>query len=210
MKYREKSIKRKSFLMTKCLTVALLAVAFSLSVVCLYGEERSDCVMATEGDDGGLSEHVIHTVSPSHVTFNLFDYWLTDRDESSPTGATYRQSGINQGHSYIFGGGAGAGSWNVWTGNPSHYNTSTNTPGVRYGEYQGVVEELLTDGYPMLSLVDDSEDPQKGKPAFITNNGLDATLGESLAYLFDPDISNDYKAVYENVQGLVKYDGNGG
>ena len=52
MKYREKSIKRKSFLMTKCLTVALLAVVFSLSVVCLYGEERSDCVMATEGDDG--------------------------------------------------------------------------------------------------------------------------------------------------------------
>lgn len=210
MKYREKSIKRKSFLMTKCLTVALLAVVFSLSVVCLYGEERSDCVMATEGDDGGLSEHVIHTVSPSHVTFNLFDYWLTDRDESSPTGATYRQSGINQGHSYIFGGGAGAGSWNVWTGNPSHYNTSTNTPGVRYGEYQGVVEELLTDGYPMLSLLDDFEDPQKGNPAFIANNGLNATLGESLAYLFDPDISNDYKAVYENVQGLVKYDGNGG
>lgn len=62
----------------------------------------------------------------------------------------------------------------------------------------------------MLSLLDDFEDPQKGNPAFIANNGLNATLGESLAYLFDPDISNDYKAVYENVQGLVKYDGNGG
>ena len=116
MKYREKSIKRKKFFDDKMSHGSVIGSCFSLSVVCLYGEERSDCVMATEGDDGGLSEHVIHTVSPSHVTFNLFDYWLTDRDESSPTGATYRQSGINQGHSYIFGGGAGAGSWNVWTG----------------------------------------------------------------------------------------------
>lgn len=33
---------------------------------------------------------------------------------------------------------------------------------------------------------------------------------ESLAYLFDPDVENKYRAVYENVQGLVKYDNNGG
>ena len=59
-----------------------------------------------------------------------------------------------------------------------------------------------------LPLEDDY--PQKGQPEFIEQYSLKGKLTESLDYLFDPDVSNDYKEVYENVQGLVKYDGNGG
>ena len=158
-------------------------------------------------NDGGLSEHVIDTVSPNHVKFNLFDYWLEERDTTTHTGENYRQSGINQGHSFIFGGGVGAGAWNAWTGNANHYNVS-DPDSIRYGTYEDIVEVTLADGYPKLSLQDDFA--ERGQPAYIINNKLQPTLTESLAYLFDPDIVSGYKASYENVQGLVQYDGNGG
>ena len=61
-----------------------------------------------------------------------------------------------------------------------------------------------------MTLADDVADELKGRPEFIDEYGLEGKLTESLAYLFDPDIENEYKASYENVQGLVKYDGNGG
>lgn len=163
-----------------------------------------------DGVGANLSEHTIDTVSPAHVTFDLFDYWVNTQDSAYNVGWEI-QKGINQGHPFIFSdGSAGKGPWNVWTGNSDHYNAQTGNPGIRYGEYQGIVKQSLQNGYPVLALDDDFDDPQKGQPGFIINNNLQSALTESLAYLFDPDVSYDYKAVYENVQGLVKYDGNGG
>ena len=202
--------KRRKDSMARRTAAWLLVVVMLLSAVALDSAGFPFTrVMAVDGD-GGLSEHVIDSVSPSHVKFNLFDYWLEGRNTTTHTGPSYRQQGINQGHSFIFGAGAGAGPWNVWTGRSDHYNNKSDTPGVRYGAYGGVVEPTLKDGYPQLSLYDDFNDPKKGQPDFIKNNGLQSTLTESLDYLFDPDIAGDYKLSYENVQGLVKYDGNGG
>ena len=163
-------------------------------------------VHAADGD-GGLSAHIIDTVSPSHVKFNLFDYWVDTPDSRYNLNWSV-QGGINQGHPFVFSdGGTGRGPWNVWTGNGQHYN-ATHQGETRYGVYPGIVNTLLQDGYPALALDDDY--PQKGSPEFIAKYNLQGKLTESLAYLFDPDVENDYKAVYENVQGLVKYDGNGG
>ena len=161
-----------------------------------------------EGDDGGLSEHVIRTVSPNHVTFHLFDYWVNEQDSISTDGWGI-QKGINEGHPFVFGAGAGSGPWNVWTGNGDHYNTRPDKPGIRYGEYGGIVKNVLTNGYPTLDLLNDYNDPLKGQPRFIDSN-LQQSLEESLDYLFDPDLDTPYRAVYENVQGLLKYDNNGG
>ncbi len=159
-------------------------------------------VQAVE-NDGGLSEHVIDTISPAHVKFNLFDYWMVNRD--TPSGNKQPQGGINHGHAFVFGSQVGWGPWNVWTGNASHYNAQPNNPNIRYGIYPGIVADQLQNGYPALTITLDH-----GGGAWVEEHGVSNKLNESLAYLFDPDIQNNYKAVYENVQGLVKYDGNGG
>lgn len=174
-----------------------------------FAAMSSGKVSAAEGD-GGLSDHVIDTVSPNHVRFNLFDYWVDTRDSRYNENWDL-QKGINEGHVFLFGAGEGRGPWNVWTGNEKHYNNNQDrTSGVRYGQYQGTAAAILADGYPALDLEDDVADVLKGSPAFIEEYGLEGKLTESLAYLFDPDVENEYKASYENVQGLVKYDGNGG
>lgn len=199
-------------LLRRRIPALLLAFLFAVSLVAPdhHSDFSQAVVKAAPADDGGLSNHIIDTVSPNHVKFNLFDYWVNTRDSSYSNGWEV-QKGINQGHVFLFGAGQGLGPWNVWTGNERHYNNNANrTSGVRYGEYQGVVNNILADGYPILTLEDDVADPLKGRPEFIDNYGLGSKLTESLAYLFDPDIANDYKVSYENVQGLVKYDGNGG
>ena len=199
-------------LLRRSIPALLLAFLFAVSLVAPdhHSDFSQAVVKAAPADDGGLSNHIIDTVSPNHVKFNLFDYWVNTRDSSYSNGWEV-QKGINQGHVFLFGAGQGLGPWNVWTGNERHYNNNANrTSGVRYGEYQGVVNNILADGYPILTLEDDVADPLKGRPEFIDNYGLGSKLTESLAYLFDPDIANDYKVSYENVQGLVKYDGNGG
>ena len=187
----------------------LLAVVMLLSAVTLGGTGFSFIRVKAADDDGGLSEHVIDTVSPNHVKFNLFDYWVNTKDSTYDNGWTI-QGGINQGHPLLFCNGySGRGPWNAWTGNSDHYNSQASNPGVRYGEYKGIVKNVLTGGYPELSLWDDYNEKNQ-RPSFIANNNLESKLTESLAYLFDPNFDNDYKETYENVQGLVKYDGNGG
>ena len=95
----------------------------------ISGAENLDTLFAwfdslTEPEVAGissLSEHTIDTVSPAHVTFNLFDYWVNTQDSAYNVGWG-EQKGINQGHSFIFGGVQGDGIWNFWTGNSNHYN----------------------------------------------------------------------------------------
>lgn len=51
---------------------------------------------ATE-DDSGLNTHVIDTISPSHVKFNLFDYWVNQKSSGANDGWS-SQGGINADH----------------------------------------------------------------------------------------------------------------
>ena len=85
----------------------LLAVVMLLSAVTLGGTGFSFIRVKAADDDGGLSEHVIDTVSPNHVKFNLFDYWVNTRDSSYSNGWEV-QKGINQGHVFLFGAGQGS------------------------------------------------------------------------------------------------------
>ena len=207
-KYRENR-KKNPF---KRMTALLLAIVLLSSAILFdhFAFFAPVSVMAA-GNDDGLEEHIIDTISPSHVKFNLFDYWLIDRETTS-SGEANRpvQGGINEGHPFIFGGLSNRGRWNVWTGNSNHYNAQPENPGIRYGEYKGIVKDTLTDGYPTLDLIDDTT-PDYNIPGFMQGSeDLLSKREESLAYLFDPDIENEYKEAYENVQGLVKYDGNGG
>ena len=206
--YRAKHL-RKGKNSFKRMTAFFLAAAILASVVFTgFSATVLPVTVQAAENDGGLSEHVIDTVSPNHVKFNLFDYWLEEQDTTTHTGRSYWQAGINKGHSFIFGSESDAGPWNAWTGNDRHYND--NDPNsIKYGVYAGVAETTLTDGYPKLSLWDDYYEKDQ-RPTFIPNNGLLPTLTESLDYLFNPNIVSEYKVSYENVQGLVKYDGNGG
>lgn len=204
-------LQRRNSKPIKRITAMCLAVMFSASAMLTDNfPELFPARVTAVANDGGLSEHVIDTVSPAHVEFNLFDYWTYQQD------AVYwqnwgLQAGINAGHPFIFANGdPGRGPWNVWSGHGDHYNTN-HPPAIQYGEYKGIVNTLLgDDGFPVLDLDDDF--PNKGYPDFMDDYNLTdiSYLTESLDYLFDPDIESDYKAVYENVQGLVKYDGNGG
>lgn len=136
--------------------------------------------------------HIVNGVSPSGTTINLFDYWITSQtaaDDSNGEGIAFLNSGINDGHALVFGSGLegyNLGNWNAWTGNK---NPKT-----------GIVSNTLVDGYPQLSV----DAGTAGQQIIQDRNG-----SESLAYLFDPSISAEGKASYEDVQGLLQVDSNG-
>lgn len=125
------------------------------------------------------------TVSPASSVINVFDYWVDERFPPLPDGDGNKNSklyeGINQGHALKFRKNwGGDGSCNNYVGNDV---------------VQGIVEKILSDGYPKLS----------GDMA-IVNGGT-----ESLAYLFDPDYRDSepsYRKVFRGVQGLL-YDKDG-
>ena len=129
-------------------------------------------------------------VSPLGTTINLFDYWLTNQtasDKENPD--NFENKGINQDHALLFGNGMGDmqnnyGDWNQWTGSEDPQT--------------GIVASRLDkDGYPVLNLT-------------ISGTAIDGRDGrESLAYLFDPAIPHEGKAVYEDVQNLLQIDTDG-
>ena len=135
MMHQTKCKKKVNIRSFTALSLAFLTLFASLWFDDIFTPTR---VVAAQGD--GLSDHVIDTVSPSHVQFNLFDYWLVDRDTSSANAYRPVQGGINSGHPFVFGGLSGWGPWNVWTGTDNHYNTLPNQPGIRYGRYEGIVK----------------------------------------------------------------------
>ena len=135
-------------------------------------------------------ESLLTGVSPLGTTINLFDYWLTDQTASDSTNPDrFEEKGINAGHALLFGKGMGSssrnyGDWNRWTGSK---NPRTGI----------VASRLGSDGYPVLNLT-------------ISGTALDGRNGrESLAYLFDPSIVHEGKAVYEDVQGTLQIDQSG-
>lgn len=137
--------------------------------------------------------HIVPGISPLGTTIHLFDYWLdsqTANDNGENLYKPFLSKGINNGHALLFGKGMGGnenniGEWNKWT--------KSDEP------YQGIVKPRLgDDGYPQLNLTIPPD------TALTTTDG-----GQSLAYLFDPEIEVGGKASYPNVKGLLQVDEDG-
>ena len=166
-----------------CLLVALLLAAMLPVSVAAAGELPSGTP--------AYEDYTFVGVSPLGTTINLFDYWLTNQTDSDGKNPDdFENRGINQGHALLFGNGMGDdgqpnyGDWNKWTKGKAPRT--------------GIVDSQLDEnGYPMLHL----PDPISGTG---TIDGRDGD--ESLAYLFDPAIEHNGKAVYEDVQNLLQID----
>lgn len=142
--------------------------------------------------------HTIDTVSPSNVTLNLFDYWLSDRaynDRNDKSTAVICPFGINQGHGLLFFTNNAPGTWNQFTG-------------TKAGPRTGIVQDKLgKDGYPTLDL---SSQKFHASGSFTSACGTyDPT--ESLQYLFNPATVNADvgRKAYTGVQNLFKMDESG-
>lgn len=112
-----------------------------------------------------FSNHTVPTISPSGTTINLFDYWVNSEDHLAISGS----DGINKNRKLRFkDGGADGEALNKWTTNSSPYT--------------GIVNSVLTDGYPKLT---------------------DRWDGESLGYLFDSSTQTG-KISHMGVTGLLQ------
>lgn len=112
-----------------------------------------------------FSNHTVPTISPSGTTINLFDYWVNSKDHLAISGS----DGINKNRKLRFkDGGADGEALNKWTTNSSPYT--------------GIVNSVLTDGYPKLT---------------------DRWDGESLGYLFDSSAQTG-KISHMGVTGLLQ------
>lgn len=166
-----------------CLLVALLLAAMLPVSVAAAGELPSG--------DPAYKDNTFVGVSPLGTTINLFDYWLTNQTDSDGKNPDdFENRGINQDHALLFGSGMGNdgqpdyGDWNKWTGDERPQT--------------GIVDSQLDkNGYPVLDLT-------------IKGTAIDGRKGnESLAYLFDPAIEHNGKAVYKDVQNLLQIDKKG-
>lgn len=166
-----------------CLLVALLLAAMLPVSVAAAG--------ALPSGTPAYEDYTFVGVSPLGTTINLFDYWLTkqqtDSDDVNPD--DFEDQGINKDHALLFGKGMGNdgqpnyGDWNKWTGDKDPQT--------------GIVASRLDNGYPVLHLT-------------ISGTAIDDRKGnESLAYLFDPAIDHEGKAVYKDVQNLLQIDKEG-
>ncbi|MCD7866597.1 MAG: hypothetical protein LUG54_11470 [Clostridiales bacterium] len=124
-------------------------------------------------------------VSPSGTLIHLFDYWLTDQEAADNSWSSeYLESGINAKHALKFSKAYPNGAYNCWTGTAN--------------VYQNIVQNQLSDGYPLLNSLTYTS------TAFSVINST-----ESLAYLFDPTYTQDGKASYTKVQNLLQVDDEG-
>lgn len=114
--------------------------------------------------EAAISDHTVTTISPSGTTINLFDYWVNPNDHLSVSG----NGGINANHQFQFKDQGASEELNQYTGGPS--------PRI------GIVNRVLTDGYPKLT---------------------DRWDGESLGYLFDSSTQTG-KISHMGVTGLLR------
>ena len=167
--------------------------------------DAQDAVMNSDGT-------TVQTISnPAGTTIDLFDYWVdTDlryndgrsawpgyydgwNPNAQSLGGTGNEAGINAGHALKF---SPAWEHTVINGTNGTHNTNganglnSYTGGIN--PFQGIVQNTLDNGYPKL-----------------TNNSIIGSNGESLAYLFNPDVSNEYKAPYTGVDQLLYVDKDG-
>ena len=114
--------------------------------------------------EAAISDHTVTTISPSGTTINLFDYWVNPDDHLSVSG----NGGINANHRFQFKDQGASEELNQYTGGPS--------PRI------GIVNRVLTDGYPKLT---------------------DRWDGEPLGYLFDSSTQTG-KISHMGVTGLLR------
>lgn len=114
--------------------------------------------------EAAIADHTVATTSPSGTTINLFDYWVNPDDHLSVSG----NGGINANHRFQFKDQGASEELNQYTGGPS--------PRI------GIVNRVLTDGYPKLT---------------------DRWDGESLGYLFDSSTQTG-KISHMGVTGLLR------
>ena len=117
--------------------------------------------------EAAISDHTVTTISPSGTTINLFDYWVNPDDHLSVSG----NGGINANHRFQFRDQGASEELNQYTGGPS--------PRI------GIVNRVLTDGYPKLT---------------------DRWDGKSLGYLFDSSTQTG-KISHMGVTGLLQAKG---
>ena len=140
----------------------------------------------TYASEENLNANKVIGLSPNGTTINLFDYWLTTRDDSDDTGDGNKgETGINSGHVFQFGGGMGQTpeSAPLDKGNVNHWT------GEGHGPRTGIVEDKLVNDYPQLN--------------------SKVLGGESLNYLFDPRVEHNGKASFPDVGGLLQVDDDG-
>lgn len=114
-------------------------------------------------------------VSPVGTTINLFDYWITTQDAPDNVNPPDMDQGINQGKLLQFTASA-----------PRRPNGGINDYTGSAKPRTGIVQDLLDNGYPILSQGD-----------------------QSLAYLFNPTQANPGKASYPGVRDLLQIDDQG-
>lgn len=155
---------RKAFGRVRHFGVALAAGAF-VAIIGLVGAPSPALA---------IPETTVSTVSPSGMTINLFDYWVTDAQSNSISG----NSGINSGHQLQFtdGGRDGINGWSG-SGAPTSYVSST----------------LSDDGYPQIAAGTHGSD----------RSGRRSYTSESLAYLFDGS-TQPGKEAHLGVKGLLQ------
>lgn len=132
---------------------------------------------------------VKNTVTPAGTVINLFDYWLDGRTNNDYNDKIY--TGINKEHALKF--------RSLFTKNDTSGSKVDMNGYVGKGKktYPGIVKNTLENGYPYLT-------SDKIELLNSTDYANETYTPESLNYLFDPSISNDYKKTFKNVGGLLQ------
>ncbi len=205
----------------KCLLSVLIIVTMVFSLIPVYAASPE-----------GNTEHTItdNISAPPDTKINMFDYWTVGGQNDSDNDVQIDDmhevvgGGINQNHLLLFGNCDGAysgidendwckstvGEWNCYTGDAPEKPVLLDGPG---NPYRGIVsEELGEDGYPKLDLreghIVGSHDISI--PEVYFDETARIKTDESLAYLFDPNETNQSgKASYENASGLLRKNDNG-
>ena len=162
--------------------------------------------------DEAYADHTVTGVTPSNVTMDLFDYWITGQGDADDGADTYQNMnrGINDGHALKFAkNGFGTEGGNYGRGAPSDasINNWTGKTGDtrRGGPFSGIVSGTLgADGYPVLA----SGNRYLGSRNDLRTSTRDTTSSSSLAYLFAPTTVAGKRA-FTNVKGLLQADENG-
>lgn len=189
-------LRRKAHLLAPALAgIALAATVMTQTAVANPLDDLASLLGFGDAASAAAADHVVDdTVSPSGTTIDLFDYWLTT-ESGSEGPSNYPSAGINGGNQLWFSGGMPEGSGSDFGKTINHYS------GRGKGPHFGIVSDGLgSDGYPSLA---PNNTYRTGE------NSSTKTTQQSLAYLFNPLVSNTYKKSYPNATGLLRLDANG-